>query len=417
MPKVPTNKLNFIITSGLILVVLCVSWQWVVAAAPTTNPTDLSKEIKELNSAIDAKKKELDKIKSQQAAYRKEVEKKQAEAASLKNQLSIVDNRMASAQLNLDQVKVDIETTNLEIQRTNLEISESDKSINENKERLSSAIKLLSQEGDRSQLEILLLNSYLTEYISQVKYLEDINGKISGGLNELKEAKVSLVDSKTKLDGNKEKLRTLRQQLEQEQVSLASEKDTKIYILDQTQSSEVEYQKLLQSAKREQDSAASDIFSLEKSVRDRINKQGPGTKTQLKYDGFIWPVPSRRVTALFHDPTYPFNYLFLHPAIDIGTPQGTPIKAAASGYVGRAKDGGMGYSYIMLVHADGLATVYGHVSRMYVKEDDFVQQGQIIAASGAMPGTPGAGPLTTGPHLHLEVRFNGVPVNPLDYMK
>jgi murein DD-endopeptidase MepM/ murein hydrolase activator NlpD len=198
---------------------------------------------------------------------------------------------------------------------------------------------------------------------------------------------------------------------------LASEKNTKDYILDETKSSEAEYQRLLAQAKKEQQTAASDIVNLEKVVRDKINQQGSGLNIPLTYDGFIWPVPKNTITAYFHDPSYPFRYVFEHPAIDIRASQGTPVKAAASGYVGRAHDGGMGYSYIMLVHADGLATVYGHVSRIYVKNDEYVTQGQIIGLSGAMPGTPGAGPLTTGPHLHFEVRLNGIPVNPLEYLQ
>ena len=402
---------HFISKKVIILTVIAA----LIAAFGVSAAADVSKEVDDLNKAINEKKKQLELIKNKQNEYKKALEQKQSERADLQNQLSIVDNRMADAQLSLDQVKIDIETTNLEIQKTNLEIEENNNAIESNKDHLGSAIKLLSQENDRSQLEILLLNNYLTEYISQVKYLEDINNKISDGLNELKSAKDVLTSSKTKLDENKEKLRALKQQLEQERVSLADEKDTKIYILDQTRSSEAEYQRLLNQVKREQQAAAADVVSLERSIRNKLNQQGSG-KVSLKYDGFIWPVPKNTITATFHDPSYPFRYVFEHPAIDIRAGQGTPIKAAASGYVGRAKDGGMGYSYIMLVHGDGLATVYGHVSKIYVKEDEYVSQGQIIGLSGAMPGTPGAGPLTTGPHLHLEVRLNGIPVNPLEYL-
>jgi len=412
------HKNTVVYSLGALIVVASLGFYFingVVAAVKTSTPTVNSKEITELNNSIEQKKKQLNEIKNKQEAYRKVIQEKQAEQANLKNQLAIVDNRLAESQLELDQVKVDIETTNLEMQRTDLEISENDQLIDTNKNHLSSAIKLLSQEADRSQLEIILVNDYLTDYISQIKYLEDINGKITSGLSDLKVAKEKLSESKTKIEVSKEKLKQLKQTLQQEELALASEKDTKSYILDETKSSEAEYQRLLAAAKREQQSASSDIVSLEKAVRNKINQQGSNS-IPLKYNGFIWPVPKNTITATFHDPSYPFRYIFEHPAIDIRAAQSTPLRAAASGYVGQVKDGGMGYSYIMIVHGDGLATVYGHVSRIYVKADEYVTQGQIIGLSGAMPGTPGAGSLTTGPHLHFEVRLNGIPVNPLEYL-
>ena len=70
----------------------------------------------------------------------------------------------------------------------------------------------------------------------------------------------------------------------------------------------------------------------------------------------------------------------------------------------------------MIIHGDGLATVYGHVSAVYVTPDQYVTQGQAIGRSGGMPGGIGSGPFTTGPHLHFEVRLNGLPVDPEKYL-
>jgi murein DD-endopeptidase MepM/ murein hydrolase activator NlpD len=102
--------------------------------------------------------------------------------------------------------------------------------------------------------------------------------------------------------------------------------------------------------------------------------------------------------------------------VDIPAYQGTPIQAAADGVVYTARDNGYGYNYIILAHADGFMSVYGHVSEIMVQEGETVPQGGIIAMSGGMPGTKGAGYMTTGPHLHFEVLKNGTYTDPLDYL-
>lgn len=67
-------------------------------------------------------------------------------------------------------------------------------------------------------------------------------------------------------------------------------------------------------------------------------------------------------------------------------------------------------------HADGLLTVYGHLSEIEVSKYEFVKRGQLIARSGGAIGTPGAGPMTSGAHLHFEVWSNRESVDPLRYL-
>lgn len=131
----------------------------------------------------------------------------------------------------------------------------------------------------------------------------------------------------------------------------------------------------------------------------------------------LWPVqPKKGLSAVFHDPTYKSIFGMEHNAIDIPTPQGTEIQAPALGYVYKVSDNGMGYSSLIIAHRNNIMTVYGHVSKFLVKEGDLVHPRDIIALSGGMPGTRGAGVMTTGPHLHFEVFDNGVHVDPLQYL-
>ena len=98
-----------------------------------------------------------------------------------------------------------------------------------------------------------------------------------------------------------------------------------------------------------------------------------------------------------------------HTGLDIATKTGTPIAAAASGTViYSGYQGSLGY-LIKISHGNGIETYYGHCSKLYAKVGQKVNQGDIIAAVGSTGNS-------TGPHLHLEVRVNGVAYNPQNYV-
>ncbi|MEK7591467.1 MAG: peptidoglycan DD-metalloendopeptidase family protein [Patescibacteria group bacterium] len=127
---------------------------------------------------------------------------------------------------------------------------------------------------------------------------------------------------------------------------------------------------------------------------------------------FTWPVYGR-ISAGFLNAAYKKFFGVPHHGLDIATGQGTPVGSAAEGIVFLVREGGAkGYTYVLIGHRGGYATLYGHLSKVTVSGGQDVSRGQIIGLSGGTPGTNGAGLMTTGPHLHFEVIQNGVNVDP-----
>lgn len=370
-------------------------------------------DISDLETKIREQKQKIEELERQRRIYEANVSLKRQEAMSLHNQITILDDQISDTDISIQKLELQIDLLGDEIDALEVSIKEKKSEMDQQKERLSELLRFLNRYNSKTTLEVTLLNETFSEFYNQLKYLQTIEQEAKRGLDSLEALKEDFELEKTDQEKKREESQEQRKQLEIEKRNLTSQQDYRQNLLTETKESESQFEALLEQSKQEQLNANADIQSLEVQIRQRLseNDQLPVGPT-----AFIWPVSSRKITAYFHDPTYPFRRYFEHPAIDLATPQGTALRAPASGFVARAHNGGMGYSYIMLVHGDGLSTVFGHVSQISVVEEDFVVQGQIIGYSGATPGTPGAGRLTTGPHLHFEVRLNGIPVDPLSYL-
>lgn len=98
-----------------------------------------------------------------------------------------------------------------------------------------------------------------------------------------------------------------------------------------------------------------------------------------------------------------------HTGLDIATSTGTPVKAAAAGTVTFAGWKGSYGNLMVVTHSNGVQTYYGHCSKLYLSAGATVSQGQTIAAVGSTGNS-------TGPHLHFEIRVNGIAYNPQNYL-
>ena len=134
-----------------------------------------------------------------------------------------------------------------------------------------------------------------------------------------------------------------------------------------------------------------------------MGSQRAGERGGVSSVGLVWPVHGP-ITSEFGS-----RWGGFHPGLDIAPGYGTPIAAAGDGVVLYAGYSSGGYgNYVVIDHGDGLATAYGHQSRIAVSQGQIVTQGQII-------GYVGSTGYSTGPHLHFEVRVDGFAQNPRAY--
>ena len=124
----------------------------------------------------------------------------------------------------------------------------------------------------------------------------------------------------------------------------------------------------------------------------------------------LWPV-SGTITDEFGNRRDPFTRkLKFHTGLDIGADYGKSIKAAAGGKVVSVDNVYGTGKTVKISHGNGITTLYGHCSKILVKEGQTVEKGEVIAKVGSSGRS-------TGPHLHLEVLIYGTPVDPLQYLE
>lgn len=369
--------------------------------------TETKQEIDSMNDTIKEKQQNIEVINQKIADYRKKIQKKEAEEATLKGELELLDNRIAKTALEIEETKEQIDLINTEILMLNRQLGELETKMEEQRKLLINVIQVIQTQDDHFPIKTFFGAESLSELFDEFKALQTIN-------HELKQTLDRAQATKEAVEEKKAAQQTKQTQLQEKESSLLSQKDqleeimwAQEFLIAETQRSEAVFRTLVQELKQEQSVINQQVAALQKEIESRLlasdKASGPSVIT--------WPlgVDNRRITALFHDPSYPYRHLFEHSGLDLGAYKGAPVLAAAPGYVAWARTGRLYGNYVMIIHTNGLSTLYAHLSRMDVKADQYIERGQVIGAVGSTG-------LSTGPHLHFEVREDGIPRNPLNYL-
>lgn len=383
--------------------------------------SDLAEELNLLNHQIEQKREKIKNLEANINQYKEKIQQKRLEAVSLSNQMSILENHIAQVELDIEATEQKRDALDLEIQSLELEITDAERTITRQRLILAELLRELRYQNRHNYLEIAVLYDNFSDFFDNVQYIRSVERDLGRSVESVKQSKEALESKKVQREERRDAYVALSEDLQDKKKDLEEQNFAKSDLLAQTRASELTFQTMVNRLRSEYQQIENEISGIEQEVRRRLAEQDKLSQLEERSGGDLllsWPTQSRYITARFRDPDYPYRHIFEHNAIDIRAAHGTPLKAAASGYVAQARhcNSASCYAYVILIHADGLSTVYGHMSKISVSVDQFVTRGDIIGYSGGTPGTIGAGPFVTGPHLHFEVRKNGIPQNPLQFL-
>lgn len=368
-------------------------------------------DLSQLQQSISEKKAAINSLNSQLDSYKVKIRDLSSKGASLQNDIALLENEIAMSELDIASTQNQIDQETLELRIIDGQIDDVEKQLSDRRAMLSDLIFAMNKTDGQGVLDVVLNIGNVGDVFDAAQQLSSVNETMKSALEATKLTRADLANRQADHEYKMTMLADTQHDLEKKTEGLSLRKSAKVVLASATNESENEYRTLMSDLRAEQQSITRDVESLQGTLEDRL-KDTDGTTTGETI--ITWPVHGI-ITTLFHDPTYPFRNLFEHSGLDIAVPQGTAIEAAAPGIVARVYKGQQYGYYVMLVHANGLATLYAHMSRIDVVQDQYVSRGDVIGLSGGRPGTPGAG-FSTGPHVHFEVRLNGIPTNPLNYM-
>lgn len=373
---------------------------------------DIKDQIESHNEKIQAIEREI-------AAYQKQLNVLGAQGQTLQTAIKSIDvtRQQTTSQINATQNR--ISASNLKLNELAYEIADKEDIIRLDREVLARSFRNLQAATDSSLIEQLLATDSLTDAWIMVDTTADLSRALQEHTQNLGAAKAELTVQHTSVAATKSKLSELNEDLKQQKKSLDLAKAEKDKLLKQTKSQETTYQSLIAKKRAEQKVFEAALSSLENSLKSvgsaGIPSVGKGILVWPFRPAFMATCPGKAgalgnnfcITQYFGNTAFATANAQIyngsgHNAIDMGVPTGTPVTAALSGTVmatGNTDAVPGCYSYgkwVVVKHANGLATLYAHLSSIGVSSGQVVTTGEVIGNSG-MTG------YATGPHLHFSV--------------
>ena len=384
----------------------------VYPATAATSMSSLQNKLDKLSQSIVQHKKELSNAKKKEQAAK-------ALESELKEKVTVVQSQISVLKGQIAEVQNSIGLKEQEIAAKEQQITEKEAEIADQWGDFKQHMAAMQELRDGGSVAMLSAVNDLYELLTFNEVMQDISIKDTEILDNMKNAKEALESDKLTLESQRSELQSKKADLDAQNSQMRAKQNELNSSVAAAQMSAAEAQ---QAQKDAQAAIESDEMNYE-AVKKQIQKMiaaAAASKPTLSFTGFICPLKSyTRISSEYgwrKNPVTGVNKL--HAGTDFAAPGGTPIYAAASGYVQVAgwSSGGYG-NYVIIYHgkmSDGnqYSTLYGHMRSVATSAGKYVQQGEVIGYVGSTGNS-------TGNHLHLEVWKGGSKanaVNPRGYI-
>lgn len=336
----------------------------------------------------------------------------------ISDNIETVQSRLLRTRQNINRVDTRLHALENQHDDTVAQMHETEDNLLTRRRLLSQRLKDNYERGRTTYAHVLMQSRSVHELISRGYYVRKIvesdTELIEGVQNDLKQIR----EDKQKLETQERSQRSLSDEYEQQKLQYASDLQSEQELLHGVRVVRESAQEQLDDLETESAEMTDRIRALsEMLLRRNEARRAAARHSRVKGNenayappavwrgGFRRPV-SARITSGFGSRYHPILHRRrMHSGVDFGAPYGSPIRAAGGGTVILASFY-HGYGNCVIIdHGGGVTTLYGHASQLLVSEGQSVTAGQTIALVGSTG-------LATGPHLHFEVRHNGVPVLP-----
>ena len=389
------------------------------AATGSSSMSSLQNKLNKLSQSIKLHEQELNDAKKKEAAAKALEGELKERVSVIQDQISVLSGQIASVQNSIGQKEQEISAKETEIAEKETEIEEKELEIQDQWSDFKKHMAAMQELRDGGSVAMLSAVNDLYELLTFNEVMQDISIKDTEILDNMKNAKEALESDKLTLESQRSELQSKKADLDAQNSQMRAKQNELNSSVAAAQMSAAEAQ---QAQKDAQAAIESDEMNYE-AVKKQIQKMiaaAAASKPTLSFTGFICPLKSySRISSEYgwrKNPVTGVNKL--HAGTDFAAPGGTPIYAAASGYVQVAgwSSGGYG-NYVIIYHgkmSDGnqYSTLYGHMRSVATSAGKYVQQGEVIGYVGSTGNS-------TGNHLHLEVWKGGSKanaVNPRGYI-